>query len=74
MAKNKLPKAMKKIKLTKPIQKNKMHKIMSEFKESELNIGKSPKKVKNKAQAIAIGLHSASKLGKKTISTKKKGK
>jgi hypothetical protein len=37
---------------------DKMHKVMHEFKERSLNIGKSKKKVKNSKQAIAIGMSS----------------
>ena len=36
--------------------KNKMSKVMEEFEKGELNIGKSKKKVKNRKQAIAIGI------------------
>ena len=36
--------------------KNKMSKVMEEFKKGDLNIGKSKKKVKNRKQAIAIGI------------------
>jgi hypothetical protein len=37
----------------------KVHKVMSEFKRGELNIGKSKKKVKSRKQAIAIALSEA---------------
>jgi hypothetical protein len=40
--------------VTKP---NKIKKVMKEFKEGKLNIGKSKKKVKNKKQALAIALN-----------------
>lgn len=35
---------------------NKVEKVMKEFKDKTLKIGKSKKKVKNRKQAIAIGL------------------
>jgi hypothetical protein len=41
--------------------KKKISKVMREFKKGELNIGKSPKKVKSKKQAIAIALSQAGK-------------
>jgi hypothetical protein len=44
--------------------KNKISKVMKEYKKGELNIGKSKKKVKSKKQAIAIALSEARK-GKK---------
>ena len=37
----------------------KVKKVMNEFKEKKLNIGKSKKKVKNRKQAIAIALSEA---------------
>ncbi len=37
----------------------KISKVMREYKAGELNIGKSPKKVKSRKQAIAIGLSQA---------------
>jgi len=39
----------------------KIHKVMTEFKKGELNIGKSKKKVKKRSQAIAIALSEAGK-------------
>ena len=39
----------------------KISKVMREYKKGELNIGKSPKKVKSKKQAIAIALSQAGK-------------
>lgn len=39
----------------------KVKKVMREFKKGELNIGKSPKKVKSRKQAIAIALSEAGK-------------
>jgi hypothetical protein len=44
---------------------------MHEFKEGELTIGKSKKKVKNRKQAIAIGLSEARKSGAKVPAKKK---
>jgi hypothetical protein len=44
--------------------KNKISKVMKEYKKGELNIGKSKKKVKSRKQAIAIALSEARK-GKK---------
>jgi hypothetical protein len=43
----------------------KISKVMREYKKGELNIGKSPKKVKSKKQAIAIALSQADKARKK---------
>ena len=40
-------------------KQKKVKKVMKEFKEKKLNIGKSKKKVKNRKQAIAIGLSEA---------------
>jgi hypothetical protein len=51
---------MKKAKGTKKVAK-----VMREFKEGELNIGKSAKKVKSKNQAIAIALSEAGMSKKK---------
>lgn len=45
----------------------KISKVMREFKRGELNVGKSPKKVKSKKQAVAIALSQAG-------ISKKKGK
>ena len=39
----------------------KIHKVMTELKKGELNIGKSKKKVKKRSQAIAIALSEAGK-------------
>ena len=47
--------------------------VMREFKEGELPIGKSKKKVKSRKQAIAIGIAEAKKAGYK-VPTKKKRK
>jgi hypothetical protein len=44
---------------------NKVHKVMREYKEGELKSGRSGKKVKNRKQAIAIGLSEARKAGAK---------
>jgi len=40
-------------------KEKKISKVMREFKNKKLNIGKSNKKVKNKKQAIAIALSEA---------------
>lgn len=42
-----------------PAQKRKIGKVMREWKEGELNIGKSDKKVKSQKQAVAIALSQA---------------
>lgn len=43
----------------------KISKVMREYKKGKLNVGKSPKKVKSKKQAIAIALSQAGKARKK---------
>tara|TARA_S200002703_G_scaffold150357_1_gene148660 strand:+ start:920 stop:1234 length:315 start_codon:yes stop_codon:yes gene_type:complete len=43
----------------------KVSKVMKEFKEKKLNIGKSKKKVKSRKQAIAIALNEAGKSRKR---------
>jgi len=50
-------------KMSKP--QKKIKKVMKEFKKGELNIGKSPKKVKSRKQAIAIALSEAGKSKKR---------
>ena len=39
----------------------KISKVLREFKKGELNVGRSPKKVKSRKQAIAIALSKAGK-------------
>ena len=46
-------------------KQDKVKKVMKEYKKGELNIGKSPKKVKSKKQAIAIALSEAGMSKKK---------
>lgn len=41
---------------SKKAKEKKVSKVMKEFKKGELNIGKSPKKVKSQKQAVAIAL------------------
>lgn len=55
-----------------PKAKNKVKKVMHEFKEGSLKIGKSKKKVKNRKQAIAIGLSEARKVGAKVPPKRRK--
>ena len=43
----------------------KVHKVMAEYKHGDLHSGKSKKPVKSRAQAIAIALSEARRLGKK---------
>ena len=45
----------------------KIKKVMREFKNNKLNIGKSKKKVKNKRQAIAIAISEDGKNKKRRI-------
>lgn len=68
---------------SKRIVKNKMEKVMHEYKHHELKSGRSGKKVKNPKQAIAIGLSEARRSGadipanpskKKAASKKSTGK
>jgi hypothetical protein len=44
-----------------PKAQKEVKKTMEEYKEGELNIGKSDKKVKSRRQAVAIGLSKARK-------------
>jgi hypothetical protein len=48
---------------SKRIVKNKMEKVMHEYKHHELKSGRSGKQVKNPKQAIAIGLSEARRSG-----------
>jgi len=48
-----------------PAAKEKIRKVMEEFKQGELKIGKSDKKVKNRKQAVAIALRQAAELLKR---------
>ena len=50
--------------------KSKVKTVMSEFKSGTLNIGKSTKKVKSRAQAVAIALSEARKATGKKKKTK----
>jgi hypothetical protein len=43
----------------------KVKKVMHEYKEGKLKMGRSGKKVKSRKQAVAIGLSEARKEGKK---------
>ena len=45
--------------ITKPPSKNKIKKVLGEFKRGTLTSGKSKNKVKNRKQAIAIALSEA---------------
>lgn len=54
-----------------PKSQEKVHKAMREYKRGELKSG-SGKKVKNKKQAIAIGLSEARKKGAKVPPPKKR--
>jgi hypothetical protein len=49
---------------------NKVHKVMREYKHGDLKSGRSGKKVKNRKQAIAIGLSEARKAGAKVPKAK----
>lgn len=49
---------------------DKVEEVMHEYKEGELNIGKSDKKVKSRKQAVAIALSEARDDGKKVPSTR----
>jgi hypothetical protein len=49
----------------------KVKKVMHEFKEGKLKMGRSGKKVKSRKQAIAIGLSEARKEGKKVPRARK---
>jgi hypothetical protein len=52
----------------------KVKKVMHEYKEGKLKIGKSKKKVSSRKQAIAIGLSEARKSGAKVPSKKSSGR
>jgi len=49
----------------KDIKNKKISKVLTEFKDKTLNIGKSKKKVKKRSQAIAIALSQSRKIGSK---------
>lgn len=51
---------------------SKVKKVMHEYKEGKLKIGKSNKKVKSRKQAIAIGLDEARRMGAKVPKSKKR--
>jgi Family of unknown function (DUF6496) len=66
---------------SKRIVKNKMEKVMHEYKHHELKSGRSGKQVKNPKQAIAIGLSEARRSGadippnpRKKAASKKSGR
>jgi hypothetical protein len=54
-------------------KKSKVAIVLEEFKRGTLNIGKSKKKVKSKAQALAIALDEARRAGEK-VSPKKRSR
>lgn len=51
---------------------DKIGEVMHEFKEGELKSGRSGKKVKDRKQAIAIGISEAKEAGAKVPDRKKK--
>ncbi|MBX4200813.1 hypothetical protein KW786_01660 [Candidatus Parcubacteria bacterium] len=53
---------------------SKVKKVMHEYKEGKLKMGRSGKKVKSRKQAIAIGLSEARKKGAKVPPPKKRAK
>ena len=55
-----------------PIVKNKMKKVMREWKMGKLKTGRSNKKVKNQKQAVAIGLSVSRKAGAKVPNKKRR--
>jgi hypothetical protein len=57
---------------TSPKAQETVKRVMEEFKEGELESGKTGKKVKSKKQAVAIGLSEARKAGKKVAPKKRK--
>lgn len=65
-------KKAKKIKKSNEKKENKIEKVMHEYKEGELPMGKSKKKVKKRSQAVAIALNEARKVGAKIPKKKKK--
>jgi len=66
-------KMARKVPKTKAGKKSKIHRVLKEFKDRVLSIGKSKKKVKSRKQAIAIALSSTG-LSKENKESKKEEK
>ena len=56
------------------LSQKKVKRAMHEMKRGKLKSGRSGKKVKNRKQAIAIGLSEARKMGGKVAGSRKKNK